>query len=100
MCLSLLSNLSILLASYAVMVLSCLVDGVLLVLGDDKDKDFPIYHTADASATGDADTGYTLTTALFSVQFGDQEQHSSVTLYLSNPKTSKGVHITKPIWIE
>lgn len=83
-----------------------------MVLGDTQDKDFPIYRSAGPEATGDdTDTGYTLTTALFSVKFDDKggaeeeegkgnDRHSSVTLYMSNPNTNKEVHITKPLRIE
>lgn len=87
-----------------------MVDGILLVLGDTQDVDFPIYRSAGPDASGDdTDTGYTLTTALFSVQYGDNinnedkehgQGHSSVTLYMSNPHTNKRVHITKPLRIE
>jgi hypothetical protein len=90
------------------MFLYYILDGILLVLGDTKDEDYPIYRTCEASdddADGTVDTGFTLTTALFSVQFGgdgdrEEKAQSSVTLYLSNPKTNKDVHIKKPIWIE
>jgi len=77
-------------------------DDILLVLGDTEDVDYPLYRVASST-----DTGYTLTTALFSVQFNDEHgimagerRLSTVTLFMSNPKTNKEVNITKPLFVE
>lgn len=77
-------------------------DGILLVLGDTGDVEYPLYRQAS-----DTDTGYTLATVLFSVQFGEEgdaaslpHAASSVTLYMSNPKTNKSIRITKPLVVE
>jgi hypothetical protein len=66
---------------------------ILTILGDTKDADWPIYR----SATG-SDTGYTLTTALFALDFSPgNSTTSTVTLYMDNPKTNAKVHVTKPL---
>lgn len=63
-------------------------------LGDTADSEYPVYRTA----SGD-DNGYTLTTALFTVNL-EHPYHSTVDLYLSNPHTNSGVHITKGLVVE
>lgn len=75
-------------------------DGILLVLGDTEDEEYPIYRTSTPDTNGD-DTGYTLATALFSIHFGGiNKPKDSVTLYLSNPYTNQNVRITKPLHVE
>ncbi len=58
------------------------------VLGDHADTEYPIYRTATGS-----DTGYTLTTVLFTLKYVDVKKpaEGTVVLYLSNPWTNERV---------
>jgi hypothetical protein len=55
--------------------------GLLLVLGDDLDKEYPIYRTATAP-----DTGYTLCTALVDLE------RNLMTVYVKNPHAQPYAH--------
>eukprot|EP00602_Paraphysomonas_sp_CaronLab_P000720 CAMPEP_0185025902 /NCGR_PEP_ID=MMETSP1103-20130426/9447_1 /TAXON_ID=36769 /ORGANISM="Paraphysomonas bandaiensis, Strain Caron Lab Isolate" /LENGTH=422 /DNA_ID=CAMNT_0027559289 /DNA_START=27 /DNA_END=1295 /DNA_ORIENTATION=+ len=76
------------------------VQDILTVLGDTKDEEWPIYRTATSEE--ESDSGYTLTTALFSIVFENEKysEKSSLTLYMSNPKTDQHVRLDKKLFVE
>ena len=77
------------------------IGDVLNTLGDTEDKEYPIYRSGVGD---DADTGYTLSTVLFNLEYGSNTNtntnaigsttatDASVTIYLNNPKTEEEVH--------